>query len=604
MDIGEVDLIVCYETAKGAIRNLQRAGRTGRQRDGRLELLLTEGREEENWEKSKAKYEDVQFTIRSANLELYKDVERLLPEAEGFYCDEHVMEIQPYERAPSASTSKLGSAAEASTSGRGASDNSFDEADSEDGPAKRSSKKRKRNSDPTRNIPDGATNGFVSVADLIQKGSKRSRKDPGDSVAKRGSKKAEPQQETLTPSQLVAQMESADEYEAEVARAEKEPIPKGKGKGKGKAPAKSKVKKAPTRSEKAKPVSKTTFAVKSKSSSKQQRITELDHSVIDLCDSSPAPTLATQPSAPSWLLSDGSDGEPGPFSKRLSPPANSPMLPVATSFKFSSSSDMPPAIVGFQSARSVPRIIPDGDSDSDVEVITSTPARIGRSSRTAMLPPPLPAQPSPFDISMESPEPFSQAIRAPGARRLRKLPDVSLESSPPISSQIRARGFRRSTSSSSTSPSPPPKRRKHRHRDRADPVRRADRNGLLDDRAIHSGDDEHAGDTSASDEEESESDRMFVTELDPTQASPSYDQSNAYRHGLLTQAPSNGPAFRNGPVRGMSHLNMREHGIMRANKRAAGVSSSPVQPDRTISDYEDDSFVVRDDEEILYDSSF
>lgn len=46
LDIGEVDLIVCFDSQKSPIRLVQRMGRTGRQRQGRIVVLLAEGREE------------------------------------------------------------------------------------------------------------------------------------------------------------------------------------------------------------------------------------------------------------------------------------------------------------------------------------------------------------------------------------------------------------------------------------------------------------------------------------------------------------------------------------------------------------------------------
>jgi Fanconi anemia group M protein len=45
LDIGEVDLIVCFDAHKSPIRLVQRIGRTGRQREGRIVMLVTEGRE-------------------------------------------------------------------------------------------------------------------------------------------------------------------------------------------------------------------------------------------------------------------------------------------------------------------------------------------------------------------------------------------------------------------------------------------------------------------------------------------------------------------------------------------------------------------------------
>ena len=47
LDIGDVDLIVCFDAHKSPIRLVQRMGRTGRKRKGRIIMLLTEGREEQ-----------------------------------------------------------------------------------------------------------------------------------------------------------------------------------------------------------------------------------------------------------------------------------------------------------------------------------------------------------------------------------------------------------------------------------------------------------------------------------------------------------------------------------------------------------------------------
>jgi Fanconi anemia group M protein len=42
LDIGEVDLIVCFDVSKSPIRLVQRMGRTGRKRAGRIVVLVTE----------------------------------------------------------------------------------------------------------------------------------------------------------------------------------------------------------------------------------------------------------------------------------------------------------------------------------------------------------------------------------------------------------------------------------------------------------------------------------------------------------------------------------------------------------------------------------
>ena len=46
LDIGDVDLIICYDSHKSPIRLVQRMGRTGRKRKGRIVMLITEGKEE------------------------------------------------------------------------------------------------------------------------------------------------------------------------------------------------------------------------------------------------------------------------------------------------------------------------------------------------------------------------------------------------------------------------------------------------------------------------------------------------------------------------------------------------------------------------------
>jgi len=46
LDIGDVDMIICYDMHKSPVRLVQRCGRTGRKRDGRIIMLMTEGKEE------------------------------------------------------------------------------------------------------------------------------------------------------------------------------------------------------------------------------------------------------------------------------------------------------------------------------------------------------------------------------------------------------------------------------------------------------------------------------------------------------------------------------------------------------------------------------
>ncbi|KAG9235769.1 hypothetical protein BJ875DRAFT_458383 [Amylocarpus encephaloides] len=63
LDIGQVDLIVCFDASASPIRMLQRMGRTGRKRQGNIVLLLMRGKEEESFAKAKDNYEQMQKMI-------------------------------------------------------------------------------------------------------------------------------------------------------------------------------------------------------------------------------------------------------------------------------------------------------------------------------------------------------------------------------------------------------------------------------------------------------------------------------------------------------------------------------------------------------------
>ncbi|KAI5798889.1 hypothetical protein EDC01DRAFT_688548 [Geopyxis carbonaria] len=63
LDIGEVDLIVCYDMQASPIRLLQRMGRTGRKRNGGVLILVTEGREADSYKKALDNYQFMQKKI-------------------------------------------------------------------------------------------------------------------------------------------------------------------------------------------------------------------------------------------------------------------------------------------------------------------------------------------------------------------------------------------------------------------------------------------------------------------------------------------------------------------------------------------------------------
>ncbi|WBW73273.1 ATP-dependent 3' to 5' DNA helicase [Schizosaccharomyces osmophilus] len=82
LDIGDTDMIVCYDTSSSPIRMIQRMGRTGRKKDGKVYILVTKNYEDLKWERAKASYKRVQKVIENGQkLRLKSDVPRLLPPA-------------------------------------------------------------------------------------------------------------------------------------------------------------------------------------------------------------------------------------------------------------------------------------------------------------------------------------------------------------------------------------------------------------------------------------------------------------------------------------------------------------------------------------------
>ncbi|KAI5949906.1 MPH1 [Candida jiufengensis] len=78
LDIGEVDLIVCYDSTASPIKNIQRMGRTGRKRDGKV-LLLFSSNEETKFDKAMAGYEYIQSHIMKGDLITLCQQNRILP---------------------------------------------------------------------------------------------------------------------------------------------------------------------------------------------------------------------------------------------------------------------------------------------------------------------------------------------------------------------------------------------------------------------------------------------------------------------------------------------------------------------------------------------
>ena len=97
LDIGEVDLIVCYDASASPIRMLQRMGRTGRKRAGNIVVTLMKGKEEDNFIKAKDNYEKMQKEIASGTRFSFHDEEsrRIVPRDIIPVVDKKLIEIPP-----------------------------------------------------------------------------------------------------------------------------------------------------------------------------------------------------------------------------------------------------------------------------------------------------------------------------------------------------------------------------------------------------------------------------------------------------------------------------------------------------------------------------
>ena len=239
------------------------------------------------------------------------------------------------------------------------------------------------------------------------------------------------------------------------------------------------------------------------------------------------------------------------------------------------------------------------------EVTHRAPYSTENNSHGAIAPPALPARfqtaskliPSPSrtdDHDALSPPPSTFAVRAPGAKQKKRAYADSFDSSPQIATSSKGRRLRRQRSQEFFEPSASPKPAKKKKRKFADVIEAQRHNPWIDVEASHSGDEYSAG--SEDEDAMSESDRQFIAE-NPTQASPSYDQSAVYRRSLMTQLPSGSmPVFANRPYR----RGGAAYGAISRPPRRAQLSSSPPPEQGSDDYYEHGSFVVDDDAEISY----
>lgn len=191
LDIGEVDLIICYDQSSSPIRSLQRMGRTGRKRQGKIYLLMTP-QEERKSEQSMDQYRYLQRTITDHSRFEYLDGDRILPKQYNPECEKKVIEIPEsnFEVVGTSNDEEIISQLEKATT-----------------------KKTKRQTNKTkplaksskRRLPDDAEEGFVPAGKLLRKALPEEDDDPLEDV---DSLRKRPRQTTKAQKEPSVEIES------------------------------------------------------------------------------------------------------------------------------------------------------------------------------------------------------------------------------------------------------------------------------------------------------------------------------------------------------------------------------------------------------------
>lgn len=151
LDIGQVDLIICYDASASPIRMLQRMGRTGRKRAGNITLLLMKGREEEQYKKAKDNYEKMQrFICEGTRFNFRNDLSaRIIPRDVKPEVEMRLVDI-PIENTQNTSLPE----------------------------PKNSSRARKKTTQKKFHMPDGVVTGFLKASDIGKPGAAPSKAKP------------------------------------------------------------------------------------------------------------------------------------------------------------------------------------------------------------------------------------------------------------------------------------------------------------------------------------------------------------------------------------------------------------------------------------------
>lgn len=100
LDIGEVDLIVCFDVTNSPIQMVQRMGRTGRKREGRIVVLVSQGKEENTYNRNMFKKKIINKAIQEKDRlsnSLYDNSPRMVPRGLEPKCHKMKMIVNEFQ---------------------------------------------------------------------------------------------------------------------------------------------------------------------------------------------------------------------------------------------------------------------------------------------------------------------------------------------------------------------------------------------------------------------------------------------------------------------------------------------------------------------------
>ncbi|CAD6884755.1 unnamed protein product [Tilletia controversa] len=543
LDIGEVDLIVCYDAQKDPVRMLQRIGRTGRQRDGKIYVLLSEGKEENNWQQSKDSYKTVQKEINAGiTCELFDDVERLVPKTIQPTCVKQ--DVEQHEFDPELINLHLHM--------------------SQKRPAGKALVKKERK-DPMRNMPQGSILGFLKASEVRNPASSSKLKIP----AKVEEEEAD-------------EFADADDDDDEFDWSILDQISTQKLNGK--------AQKDPSRSQA--PKGRTSLGTQSIYIPKPVQLSPTPSPFTDFA-SSAAPAPASSSVGRDQVISTSSGTSTSRRSKKretssMSSVQDSPRWgaphPLVVQMAAEQGIDID-SMSGSSSKRRIKTVLEHDDEDEDEDEDEDDaplvqPRRFDGKRAPQRLFLPSSSSPSQAPEGLMPPPPVRRAGPAPKRKR-----DLDQDDARPTDARQRSKAPKKLISNSPSS--------------KGLFAYEAERDT---DEEMHGERDEH--DEGLNTDEADSSDREHVGDFTPTQhPDRKYDQRSIYAQSLLTQnslTPFKRPArsFGVGGIfgeGGIGHAGFDAKGNPIHTSRAA-----PAPMDGSDDRYTEDSFVVGDDEEIEY----